>query len=446
MNKKISKIINQYSYFFENDEILIKRNRHNSKRISIGIIVDTAFTIPPKTGVCYRLYYLSKELFKNGINIKIFLCNRNYNNDDNINELSREKDLEIHLIPEKIFYNLKSLFKIIKSSRVDAIQFEDSETAILLGGYLKEKLNVPLFLELHDNETIFKKSIGGYKYSDLVLTNFVHYISGELADLIIITTKGDAKDFIEDVGISSAKLVVSPNGVDPKLPYYGPNIKEKNIIFIGNLFYPPNRQAMEIIFKKILPKLSSQHFQVTFVGIAPKELVNKYTSQNIIFTGFVNNLNRELKKATIALCPVVAGSGMKVKILNFAAAGLPIISTTIGANGYEDLKSIILEDDISKYSKIIQKLRQKPNLIKEIGKQNRKDIIKYFSWSKIAKELANIYHIHITNYNRKLSFKNHELLIKKVPKPFWLTEKRVEINQNPNYYIIKNGKVNKRKL
>lgn len=159
MDKKISKIIEQDSYFLTKNGVIVRDNRQLPKNISIGVILDTAFTVPPKTGVCYRLYYLSKELIKNRVSVKLFLCNRNYKNDEEVKPLSKERDLEIHLIPEKIFYNPKSLLRILKSSKIDAIQFEDSETAIFLGSYLKDRLNVPLFLELHDNETTLKRSI-----------------------------------------------------------------------------------------------------------------------------------------------------------------------------------------------------------------------------------------------------------------------------------------------
>lgn len=446
MDKKISKIINRHSYFLAKEKVLVRSNRQLPKNISIGIILDTAFTIPPRTGVCYRLYYLSKELEKRGVRVKLFLCNRNYRNDKEVQNLSREQDLEIHLIPERIFYNPKSLLNILKGAKIDAIQFEDSETAILLGKYLKDKLNVPLFLELHDDETVLKKGIGDYKYSGIKLADFIHYASGEIADLVIAMTEGDQRSFIE-MGISAAKIVFSPNGVDPiSLRYYGPNLKERNIIFIGNMFYPPNRQAAEIIIKKILPKLKSHNFKATFVGMAPKELTNKYVkNRTIAFTGFVDDINKELKGATVALCPVVAGSGMKVKILNFAATGLPIISSIIGANGYDKLSDIIIEDDFNKYAQIIRKLVQDARWAKKIGSQNRKDVIRYFSWNKIAKELSNIYKIFIANY-RYSPHKRSSAAAVDIPKPFWLSEKRVGVNKNFNYYVVKKGKISKKEL
>jgi glycosyltransferase involved in cell wall biosynthesis len=446
MDKKISKIIGRHSYFLAKEKVLVRSNSRSLKNISIGIILDTAFTIPPKTGVCYRLYYLSKELARKGVKVKLFLCNRNYRTDEEVKALAGERDLEIHLIPEKTFYNPESLLSILKLTKVNAIQFEDSETAILLGKYLKDKLNVPLFLELHDDETALKRGIGDYKYSGIKLADFVHYASGKIADLVIAMTEGDRRSFVE-MGISAAKTVFSPNGVDPiSLRYYGPNLKERNVIFIGNMFYSPNRQAAEIILKKFLPKLRPYNFKATFVGMAPEELTSKYIKNRAVaFTGFVGDINKELKKATIALCPVTAGSGMKVKILNFAAAGLPIISSTIGANGYEKFSGIILEDNFGNYPQIIRKLLRNARWAQEIGSQNRKDVVRYLSWNRIARELAATYKIFIANYRYSPRQKNGATTVD-VPKPFWLSEKRVEANKNFNYYIVKKGKISKKKL
>jgi glycosyltransferase involved in cell wall biosynthesis len=212
------------------------------------------------------------------------------------------------------------------------------------------------------------------------------------------------------------------------------------------MFYLPNRQAAEIILKNILPKLKSYNFRVTFIGMVPEELVNKYAQNpNVNFTGFVDDINRELKRAAIALCSVTAGSGMKVKILNFAAAGLPIISTTIGANGYEKFSSIILEDNFNKYHQIIQKLIRDPNWAEKVGKQNREDVIRYFSWSKIAKELSSKYRTYIASHKYSSTI-NDDVLAIDIPRPFWLAEKRVEANKNHNYYLIKKGVIKKEKL
>lgn len=82
--------------------------RRKFKNITLGIIIDTALKIPPDTGVTYRLYYLSKKLAQKGIKIKIFLCNRNFANEEDVKNLFKETSLEFHIIPDSIFTMLKN--------------------------------------------------------------------------------------------------------------------------------------------------------------------------------------------------------------------------------------------------------------------------------------------------------------------------------------------------
>ena len=94
------------------------------RNIALGIIIDTALKIPPDTGVTYRLYYLSKKLAQNGMNVKIFLCNRNFKDDAEVKNLPQEPFLELHIIPKKIFYNVKKLNNIVKAKSIQSIFYD----------------------------------------------------------------------------------------------------------------------------------------------------------------------------------------------------------------------------------------------------------------------------------------------------------------------------------
>jgi len=72
-------------------------------------------------------------------------------------------------------------------------------------------------------------------------------------------------------------------------------------------------------------------------------------------------------------------------------------------------------------------------------------VTRYFSWSKIAKELSSKYRASIASHKYS-STMNNDVLAIDIPRPFWLAEKRVEANKNHNYYLIKNGVIKKEKL
>jgi len=207
------------------------------------------------------------------------------------------------------------------------------------------------------------------------------------------------------------------------------------------MFYDPNQKAALKILENVYPKINrlKKDIKFTFVGMVPDTLKVKYSNKkDVVFTGVVQDLNEFLSNASIALCPVFEGSGMKVKILNYCAAGLPIITTTIGVSGYEKLTSLIIEDDIEKYYKIINRLLDSSVEIKKIGINNKNLAKKYFDVDVVAKKLINNYIKIINSWSHK-----RKLLMDKidVPLPIWLEENRIAKIKNNRHYIIKNESI-----
>jgi glycosyltransferase involved in cell wall biosynthesis len=410
----------------------------NNKKITIGIIIDTSLKIPPNTGVTYRLYFLSRKLSELGVNVRLFLCNRNIKKDADVCILFDKSNIEYHIIPESVFYNNEKMFNIILNNKPDILQFEDCQT-LLRCKQIWGKLNIPICLEMHDVEATLKKYLG-FSPKEIKEAEKITKDACFLADQIVCMTPLDFKQITEKSFANKKKVIILPNPVDTKeFPFYGPNLKFLNIIFVGNMFYWPNNNAVKFIINKIYPQLKNQKdLKIYFVGMFPKYLKRANKNKQIIFTGSVNNLNKYFKKASIALCPVKEGSGMKVKILNYCSAGLPIITTTIGASGYEKIKSLIIEDDIEKYIDIINDLYSRKMSLLKIGKMNRKYVKKYFDINKIATETIVLYRKISKKYKPSSNFNK---IIKINEKLLWLKEKRLSVIKNKNYYIIKNGKL-----
>lgn len=412
-----------------------------NKNITLGIIIDTALKIPPNTGVTYRLYFLSKKLTEKGLKVKLFLCNRNINSNKDAESLFENSTMEYHIIPEKIFYDVKKMKSIIKENSLDILQFEDA-ISLLRYYEIGVKLNIPICLEMHDVETTLKEFLG-YRKDEIKNAQIISHNACRLAQAIVCMTSLDHSELIHKVNVSKGKLTLIPNPIDlDYFLYYGPYIKSFNIIFVGNMFYWPNKNAMEQIAKKIYPEVikKAKDIKFYFIGMIPKKIRKKYEKDNFIFTGSVDNLNEHLKIATLALCPVIEGSGMKVKLLNYCAAGLPVITSKIGASGYEKVKSLLIENDIDNYPNVIVDLLNHHSKLKKIGRSNRKYIEKNFDINDIADKTIRLYKKMIDNFQ----YKNRIIRKKRITKLvqlLWLDEKRVKTITNKNYYIINNGKI-----
>ncbi|MGB9743283.1 MAG: glycosyltransferase family 4 protein [Minisyncoccales bacterium] len=444
MNRLILKKSKNNFYFYDRVKNQIGiLSRRKFKDVSLGIIIDTALKVPPDTGVTYRLYYLSKKLVEKNMHVKIFLCNRNFETDKEIKSLLKEKKLEFHVIPEPFFYSAKKLNEIIKSNPIDILQVEDP-VYVLWYEIISRNLHIPFCLEMHDIEASLLEGLK-YNQEKVDFRKTISYFACAIADKVICMTPLDYNEAIYKIGVDKNKLTIIPNPIDlTEFPYFGPNLKAKNIIFLGNMFYWPNQNAVEYIAEKIYPKVSKKikDTKFTLIGMVPKEIKKKYSKNNFIFTGSVsgNNLNKLLKETTIALCPVTEGSGMKVKILNYCAAGLPVLATKIGVSGYEKVSSLIIENNLNKYPEIIIDLLNHPDKMRMIGRINREKIAKYYDLDKIANKTIQTYQDILNSFSYKVREIRKQRNLK-LPLPLWLEEKRIKKIKNKNYYIIKDGKI-----
>lgn len=412
------------------------------EKLTLGIIIDTALNIPPFTGVTYRLYYLSKKLASKGINLTIFCCNRNIETDKDLIKLKDNSNIKIHIIPEAVFYDVKKMFKIVADEKIDILQVEDP-VSVLRYYPIAEKLEIPMCLEMHDIESELLKAFGKSK-EKIKESNKISSIACQLAQKVFFMVLGDSKKAIKEFGLDKNKVSISPNPIDfSEFVKNGPNNKQNNLLFVGNMFYEPNKIAAEKILEIIRPSLIKESVPIkfTFVGLVPEDLKEKYKNEkDVVFTGVVKKLDKYLKSASIALCPVLSGSGMKVKILNYSAAGLPIITTSVGASGYEGITSLIIENKLQKYTSIIKKLLSNPKKLEKIGNSNYKLSKKIYDINIVSDNLIDNYHDIIMQ-----GYKNKKIKIpKRIPLPMWLEESRVPKIKNKTHYTIKNGKVNKK--
>ena len=101
------------------------------------------------------------------------------------------------------------------------------------------------------------------------------------------------------------------------------------LFFHGTLHYAPNTQAVRFIAEQLLPALD-ETVNVVCAGTSPPV---EYASDRLRFTGPVDDLAGHIAGADICICPLFAGGGTRLKLMEYFAAGKPVISTPLGAEG-----------------------------------------------------------------------------------------------------------------
>ena len=205
-------------------------------------------------------------------------------------------------------------------------------------------------------------------------------------DRVLVPSRDDAV-IVERLGATAS---VYPNALPPAPA--PPRRDEEIVAFSGNLEYHPNLTAVRFFRREIWPTLreSSPTLRWRLIGKNPAA-VAVFTSgdSRIEVTGPVDDAVAELARCRVAVVPLLAGSGTRLKILEAWAAGLPVVSTTIGAEGLgaRDGEHLLIADDPASFARATARLLASPDLRAVIGGAGRSLLDKEFTWITVWRNL-----------------------------------------------------------
>jgi polysaccharide biosynthesis protein PslH len=206
---------------------------------------------------------------------------------------------------------------------------------------------------------------------------------------ILATSHHDA-ELIGNIA-PSARVTVYPNA----LPWIAKPARSDRaeVIFSGNLEYAPNIQAVRFFHGDIWPAL-----QARWPGLKWKILSKNAAAlrdlaaqdPHIEITGFVPDAVAVIAQSQVAVVPILSGSGTRIKILEAWAAGTPVVSTTVGAEGLEfrDREHLILADSAEEFTAAVSELLAQQVNRRRIGEAGRRLYETRYTWPIAWKALG----------------------------------------------------------
>jgi sugar transferase (PEP-CTERM/EpsH1 system associated) len=195
-------------------------------------------------------------------------------------------------------------------------------------------------------------------------------------------------------------IKVLPNGIE--LEFYKPENfkKEYDLLFSGNLNYPPNVDASIFIAKELLPELikAIKNIKILIAGSSPNWKVKSLKSTNITVEGWIDDIREYYRKSKIFIAPMRLGSGLQNKILQAMAMGLPCVVSEIAAMGLGDdsFNYVLVANDKFEFAKKIKILLENEELMKEYSEKGYNFVKNKFDWQIILNEL-NEYLLNVNN-------------------------------------------------
>jgi|SRR5579871_333941 len=126
-------------------------------------------------------------------------------------------------------------------------------------------------------------------------------------------------------------------GVDvQRFPFRTSGREPGTMLFLGSFRHLPNLTAIEWFMERVLPKILNSNSGARLVVVGsdppPRDLFEK-AGTAVELVGFVEDIRSELARRAVFVCPILSGSGVRVKLLEAFASGIPVVSTRIGAEG-----------------------------------------------------------------------------------------------------------------
>ena len=171
------------------------------------------------------------------------------------------------------------------------------------------------------------------------------------------------------------------------------NPNRRRLTFLGGLHWPPNAQGITWFAKNVFPQIRAEipDAVLTVIGKSPPAGIE---GPGIELTGYVNDLRPYLSETAVFIVPLHAGGGMRVKILDAWSWGLPIVSTSIGAEGIaiRPEQDILIADTVPAFAQAVLRIMKDPALAQRIGQNGRRTVLEKYDWQKIYRAWDELYY------------------------------------------------------
>jgi O-antigen biosynthesis protein len=224
-------------------------------------------------------------------------------------------------------------------------------------------------------------------------------------DVTLVVGGGERFQVQRDV--PSANVLVLPN-VHTVATYVPPPDSRQGILFVGGFEHPPNVDAAVRLVKDVMPSVWAKlgSIKVTIAGPSAPPEVEALASPLVDVVGWVEDLQPLLRGSRLLLAPLRYGAGLKGKVTQCLAVGLPVVTTSIGSEGLEmhdasddeDTESVLVADSVSGMAANVARLYTDDELWWQLSRAGQRLIERQCSTTIVASRLRQMLDLEAATY------------------------------------------------
>jgi glycosyltransferase involved in cell wall biosynthesis len=223
-------------------------------------------------------------------------------------------------------------------------------------------------------------------------------------DLILAITEADAARFRALNPRIASRMIIVPAGADlpATLPPASPmSSGTLRLVHIAAMDWLPNRSGLRWFVEQVLPLLEATgtDYHLDVVGKnTPREFFSLGNAR-VTVHGFVPDLSGIAASAHLAVVPLQVGGGMRVKILDYWALGVPVVATSVGAEGLSDSTRQVVElaDDPAAFAASIRRLGADASARERLRTAAFAKVSEEYGWVGLVGGLVDRYERHCAN-------------------------------------------------
>lgn len=227
----------------------------------------------------------------------------------------------------------------------------------------------------------------------------------EFLDAVVVTSPVDGQWLARRARLARPPVVI-PNGVDPDALTLSPAPIRGRIVFTGSMNWPPNEDAAQFFARDVFPKVRKQFPYAEFwiVGANPSVRVMELAEiDGVTVTGTVPELRSWIQSAEVYVSPVRFGLGVKNKVLEAMALGVPMVATPKSLSGtpLEHGRHVMIAGDAAGLAQSVAALLESKTLRASLAREARIEAERSYLWTSIARRFEAL-HVELVELRKAL--------------------------------------------